>query len=78
MFFLLGLDGKTRIAMALVIYALYTLHNELRHATSSILPQDFRKTTFRIIAEVDLHQAFKEAWHKIFQWESAGFSKVVV
>ena len=73
-FFLLGLEGKQRMAMALVIYALYTLHNELRHTSAGITPQDFRKSVYRVVAEVDLHHAFKEAWHEILQWESAGFS----
>ena len=41
---------------------------------TSIRPQDFRKPVYRIVAEVDLHHAFKEAWHEVLQWESAGFS----
>ena len=73
-FFMLGLEGKERMAMALVIFALYTLHNELRHSSTSIRPQDFRKCIYRIVAEVDMHHAFKAAWYEVLQWESAGFS----
>ena len=74
-FFLLGLDGKQRIAMSLVIYALYTLHNMLRHDTSPMTPHEVRQAVYRIIAEVGLHPAFREAWNEILQWESRGFSR---
>jgi len=73
-FFLLGLDGKSRIAMALVVYALYTIHNELRHS-SPVDPQEFRHAVYRILAEIRLCSALKAAWGEILQWESRGFRR---
>jgi len=33
-FFLQGLDGRHRLTFALILYGIYTVHNELRHSNN--------------------------------------------
>jgi len=61
-FFLRDLDGRHRITFALVIYAIYRIHNEFRHSTDH---SDFKRCCLRVIADVPLRPEFSKAWKEI-------------
>ena len=61
-FFLREMDGKHRIVFALVIYGIYTIHNEFR---PSIDHSDFKRCFLRAIADVPLKPEFGRAWRDI-------------
>ena len=64
-FYLFGLDNKHKIAMALFIFGLYSMHNELRHNPNRT---DLRQCTFRIAGEVRLSGQMKKVWEEVFGW----------
>ena len=61
-FFLRGLDGRHRLTFALVIYAIYRIHNEFRHSSDHT---DFKRCCLRIITDVPLRPEFVLAWKEI-------------
>ena len=58
-FFLFGLDGKTRILMALYVFGIYTLHNKIRHSKET---RELRHSLHSIISSVPLHADIRKAW----------------
>ena len=61
-FFLRGLDGRHCLTFALVIYAIYRIHNKFRHSSDHT---DFKRCCLRIIADVPLRPEFVKAWKEI-------------
>ena len=64
-FFLFGLDGKHRIAMAVFVFALYTMHNELRHSADK---SERRHCISRIAGDACARPAMRHAWRDVFGW----------
>ena len=64
-FFLRGLDGRHRVTFAVVIYAIYCIHNEFRHSTDH---SDFKRCVLRAIADVPLRPEFTKAWKECLLW----------
>ena len=58
-FFLRDVDGKHRIVFALVVYAIYSIHNEYRHSKDH---SDFRRCCLCVIADVPLRPEFSKVW----------------
>ena len=65
-FFMFGLDGKHRIAMACMVYALYTMHNELRHNPDR---SEMKQSISRIMGEVHLNVNHRAACREVFGWD---------
>ena len=64
-FFLFGLDGKHKIAFGLMIFALYTMHNNLRHDPNKT---ELRLCIRRIAGEVRLKPPYQKIWEDVFGW----------
>ena len=62
-FFLFGLSDKERLAVSIFMFALYTMHNELRHFPCHT---DLNRTIFRVMAEVHLSRSGLRAWEEVF------------
>ena len=62
-FFLLGLRDNECVAVSIFMFALYTMHNELRHNPCHA---DLNKTIFRIMAEVYMPTHAIRAWEEVF------------
>ena len=62
-FFLLGLHDNERTAVSMFMFALYTMHNELRHNPCHA---DLRRTIFRVMAEVHMPAQAVRAWEEVF------------
>jgi len=62
-FFLFGLSDKERVAVSIFMFALYTMHNELRHNPCHT---DLNRTIFRIMAEVYMPAKAMRAWEEVF------------
>ena len=65
-FFLFGLDGKHKLAFGLMVYALYTMHNDLRHNPDRT---ELRQCIMRIAGEVRLQTSRRRAWEDVFDWQ---------
>jgi len=63
--FLFGLDGKHNLAMALFVFGLYTMHNEIRHHPDRT---DFKKCFMRVCGEVHLRPCLQSVWRDVFGW----------
>ena len=64
-FFLFKLDTKHSIIFALMIYAIYTVHNEFRNSTDH---RDFRKCVFRVLADVKLQPTQSKILWEVLAW----------
>jgi hypothetical protein len=64
--FLFGLDGKHKIAFGLMVFALYTMHNELRHRPTRI---ELRQCIMRIAGEIHLQPSHRNMWEEVFGWQ---------
>ena len=73
-FFLFGLDGKHKIAFGLMNFALYTMHNNLRHDPSKT---ELRQCIRRIAGEVRLKPPYQKIWEDVFGWHPRQPSRVV-
>ena len=65
-FFLYGLDRKHQMAVSLMVHAIYTMHNSIRHNPHH---SEVRKTIARIAGEVHLSWSFRNAWSDVFGWQ---------
>ena len=65
-FFLFGLDGKHKLAFGLMVYALYTMHNDLRHNPDRT---ELRQCIMRIAGEVRLQTSHRRVWEDVFGWQ---------
>ena len=70
--FLFGLSGEQRLAVALIMYALYSVHNEYRHSNHR---HDFKNTVFRIIAEVYLQPRLKPVLNMLVSWHQGPWAR---
>jgi hypothetical protein len=70
-FFLYGMDRKHQMAVSLMVHAIYTMHNSIRHNPHHA---EVRKTIARIAEEVNVSWTFRNAWSDVFGWRlrSAG------
>ena len=64
-FFLFKLDTKDRIIFALIVYAIYTVHNDFRNSNDH---SDFRKCVFRVLADVKLQPAQNKILWEVLAW----------
>ena len=63
-FFLFGLDGKHRLTYALLLYALYAVHNDIRHSTDNT---DFKLCVRQHILESGVHASIRQVATDILQ-----------
>ena len=66
-FFLVTLDDDSKIAMAVFIFGLYTMCNEIRHGAGA---PHFKKTLCRIMREIYMKPSVLAAWEKLFGFTS--------
>ena len=64
-FYLFGLDNKHKLAMALYVFAVYTMHNDLRHNPNRT---ELRQCISRIAGEVRLTGSLRNVWEEVFGW----------
>ena len=57
-FFLIGLDGRHRLTFALILYALYGVHNDFRHSRNH---KDFKLCVFQVLFDTDMNQQVRRA-----------------
>ena len=62
-FFLIALDDDTKVVMGVFIFALYTMHNEVRHGAGMT---DFKKTIRRIMTEIYMKPRILKLWEALF------------
>ena len=63
-FFLHNLDGRRRLVFALVLYAIYTVHNDFRHSNNH---SDFNKCVITSLLDVRMNRQIREAVMDILQ-----------
>jgi len=57
-FFLQGLDGRHRLTFALILYAVYTVHNEFRHSDNHT---DFKRCVMTSLLDVSVNKQIRKA-----------------
>ena len=73
LFFLLGLGDDEKVAIAIFIYALYTICNEVRH---SGVTSDLHLILERVMGEVYMKPAVLNTWRRIFRFRCEGRQSV--
>lgn len=63
-FFPHNLDGRHRLVFALVLYAIYTAHNDFRHSSNH---SDFKKCVITSLLDVRMNKQIREAVMDILQ-----------
>ena len=57
-FFLLGLDGRHRLTFALILYALFAVHNDFRHSKNHT---DFKTRVFQTVFDTNINPSIRRA-----------------
>ena len=71
-FFLYGLDKQHQMAVSLMVHAIYSMHNNLRHDPHH---GEVRQTMARIAQEVGVSWSFRNAWADVFGWRLRSASR---
>ena len=64
-FFLHGLDGRHRVVFAIILYAIYSVHNDFRHTHDR---RDFKLCVQRTASDIQMRLEVRRALHECLGW----------